>query len=168
MELLRYQMELGDFLSLSQSIEQELLLERIKKQHREILNKLLPEIDMHFSAVIEQKNYFFSKLRSAYEAFCRFSELLKDHSYMEEHIVFPELALEEKPMIAAIRDFILNHDDFEAMIQELLLNIRFTLQPLLELLPFRILLLKMEHLQLLLSEHNTLENLLFSDFLFEE
>lgn len=168
MELLRHQMESGNFLSLSQSVEQAFLLERIKKQHREILHKILPEIDMHFSAVIEQGNSFYSEIMPAFEAFCRFSELLKDHIYMEENIVFPKLALEEKPNIAAIRDFILNHDDFEAMIQELLCDVRLTLEPLLELLPFRILLLKMEHLQLLLSEHNTLEELLFSDFLFEE
>jgi len=143
---------------------QQVLIERIKHQHRLILDKLLPEIDLHFTAVSKQKSPFDETLLEAHKAFCKFSELLTDHIYMEDHIVFPELVLEEKPMVSAIRDFVEHHDNFEALIQELLNHASASLKPLQELLPFRILLLKMERLKVLLAEHNELEDLLFADF----
>jgi iron-sulfur cluster repair protein YtfE (RIC family) len=143
---------------------QQVLFERIKDQHVLILDKLLPEIDMHFSAVLKCKSAYDHTLKEAHASFCQFSELLRDHIYMEDYIVFPELVLEEKPMVFAIRDFVEHHDDFELMIHELLRNISESLKPLQELLPFRILLLKMARLELLLAEHNELEDLLFKDF----
>ena len=164
MEHLIYSLELQSFLAEGLKDSQTSLIDRIKEQHRLILDKLLPEIDMHFAAVSKQKSPFDEALTEAHEAFSKFSELLIDHIYMEDYIVFPELVLEEKPLVSAIRDFVTQHDDFEAMLHELLLSASESLKPLQELLPFRILLLKMARLELLLAEHNVLEDLLFKDF----
>jgi iron-sulfur cluster repair protein YtfE (RIC family) len=165
MESLFYQADFGAFLLLGQPMDQAVLLERIKAQHREILHKLLPEIDMHFAAVLH--NDFQNQqetIQLAHRSFGEFVTLLSDHIYMEDQIVFPELEQNDPIMRAAIASFLENHDDFEMMIHKLLIEISISLKPLQELLPFRILLLKMERLKELLAEHNSLEDLLFADF----
>lgn len=152
-------------MALDQPINQVALIKLIKEQHQEILQKLIPEIDLHFVAVLHSdfKNQE-ETIHSAYRSFSKFVTLLTDHIYMEDEIVFPKLEHSDSVMLASITNFLDKHDNFEGMLHELLSEISQTLQPLFELMPFRILLLKMERLELLLAEHGALEDKLFVDF----
>ena len=142
--------------------DKTLLINKIQEQHQLILHKLLPEIDMHFAAVLENDDTQHQDLiREAHQAFNEFSELLTDHIYLEDEFVLPELSNNDPIILKAILDFIEKHDDFERILQDLLTQINDSLHPLKPLLSFRILLLKMERLQVLLEEHNIIEEKLF-------
>jgi iron-sulfur cluster repair protein YtfE (RIC family) len=139
------------------------LLKRITEQHEEILQKLMPEIDMHFAAVWKNTPQDeLEKIARSYQSFQKFTRLLKDHIYFEETFLLPKLKNKQK-ISTELVGFINKHDSFEAMIQNILIEIEYNLLPLRELLSFRILLLKMNRLVVLLDDHHTLEDLIFSE-----
>lgn len=143
--------------------DKTLLINKIQEQHQLILHKLLPEIDMHFVAVLENDAFKHHDLiQEAHQAFGEFSELLADHIYMEDEFVLPELSNNDPIILKAIVEFIEKHDDFEHILQDLLTKIEHSLLPLKPLLSFRMLCLKMERLQSLLEEHNQIEDQLFA------
>lgn len=142
--------------------EMRTLIPRIAAQHTFILNKLLPEIDMHFEAVLNQDfSSHTEEINSAYLAFSQFAEMLRDHIYFEDSIVLPVLFKENWRSEEHIAAFLHKHDDFEVLIRRMLEEVTTNLKYLSALMPFRILLIKMERLRLLLEEHGRLEDLLF-------
>lgn len=153
-----------DTFALSSKPEILSLIPRIAAQHTLILNKLLPEIDMHFEAVLNQDccNQV-EEINHAYLSFVQFAEMLRDHIYFEDALVLPALFKENWRSEKHIAEFLNQHDDFEVLIRRMLKEVETNLQSLRALMPYRVLLIKMERLRLLLEEHNRLEDLLFSE-----
>lgn len=162
MQILDSQFESGHDRRLGHSNNIFSLVATIIEQHKEIREKMLPEIDMHFAALlIEVPSNFKDELLHAHEEFARISNLLIDHIYMEDQFVLPLFTNPSSNSAKGVTDFIENHDKFEVLIQQMLNDIRMRLKPLETHMPFRIMLLKMERLQNLLENHGDLESHLF-------
>lgn len=138
----------------------------IKSQHELIVEKILPEIDLHFEILFKEAPKSYStELQYAHAEFKRIDNLLSDHIFMEDNFVLPKVLGGVKELNHTVQEFVDNHENFELLIQNMIKEFQIYLNPLQEYLPFRILLLKMERLQLLLEEHGVLEDQLFGDYL---
>jgi len=144
---------------------QALIIAQLKEQHANISEKLLPEIDLHFWALLKNNNLSLNQeISTIYKKFLRFQEHLNDHFFMEEIMVFPSIQ-ETKDLGNVIEDFINKHDNYELILAQMLIDIETKLAPISELLSLRILLLKIERLSLMLEEHQALEDNLFVELL---
>lgn len=130
----------------------------LQEQHRLVLDKLLPEIDLHFYLVFQNSRLEICDiLRLIYEDFQEFSLLLTDHMVMEEELIFPKMKRNESLESAALI-FINKHDDFECRIQNVLQDLNERLNEVSDYMSFRMLQNKLNVLKNILEEHQELED----------
>ncbi|HRE73841.1 MAG TPA: hypothetical protein PK637_15020 [Flavobacteriales bacterium] len=137
---------------------------QLKYDHREILEKHIPEIESHFlnlihSGVLQQS----VAIVVAWKWFADFSEKLRDHFEMEDRFVFPYLLGKGTPCASeSALEFMRNHCSFEEQLQEYILVMCKTLRPLESDMAYRMLIHKLERLEAVLVEHGEAEDLLMS------
>lgn len=141
------------------------LIEQLEKQHALVINKLLPEIDLHFWSLMKNNDIVDNQIiEKIYADFINYQSHLRDHFFMEEKLVFPAI-LSSKELEKVILDFMNKHDDFETLIGKMLKDIRNQLTPLFTYMSLRILELKLQNLALIMEEHQVLEDHLFQEHL---
>ncbi len=149
--------------SLHKNSDRRSIIETIREQHGLICEKLLPEIDMHFSLVLDatDQNAGLTLVVFADE-FATVAQWIRDHVYIEETLVLPLLSSGNFSHKHPMQEFIQKHDAFEEKIIDVLTDIQMNLSVLQELMQYRILILKLEKLVAVLEKHAELEAYLFS------
>jgi len=139
------------------------IVNQLIDQHTFVSDKLLPEIDLHFWALINNNTTLdISLIHGIYQIFVNYKEQLEDHFYFEERLVFPAFLKNTKPIDEATMSFIQKHEDFEALLGEMIQEIQGKLAPLRVLMSLRVLELKLERLTQIMEEHQVLEDYLFA------
>jgi iron-sulfur cluster repair protein YtfE (RIC family) len=139
------------------------IVNQLIDQHTFVSDKLLPEIDLHFWALINNNTTLdISLIHGIYQIFVNYKEQLEDHFYFEERLVFPAFLKNTKPIDEATMSFIQKHEDFEALLGEMIQEIQEKLAPLRVLMSLRVLELKLERLTQIMEEHQVLEDYLFA------
>ena len=138
-------------------------LTELKEAHIFFLEKIIPEIELHFLLVSQQCSSIDKKLVESYLIkFKQFSATLRDHILMEEQYVFPFLEGKSMPTEKeVILNFLAHHDDFEKQLQYFVEELVARLSTLEDLMAYRILALKLNRLNEKLIEHSLLEECLF-------
>jgi len=143
--------------------KEKVSLTELKEAHVFFLEKIIPEIELHFLLVSQQCSSINKKLVESYLLkFKQFSETLHDHILMEEQYVFPYL--EGKSMPAekeVILNFLTHHDDFEKQLHYFVEELVASLSNLEDLLAYRMLALKLNRLNEKLTDHSIIEENLF-------
>jgi iron-sulfur cluster repair protein YtfE (RIC family) len=133
------------------------------EQHTLVSDKLLPEIDMHFWALMRNNTTSNSEaLESIYHIFLTYKEQLEDHFYFEERLVFPSILRNVSSIDETTVSFIQKHDDFEKLLGEMIQEIHEKLNPFRDFMSLRVLELKLMRLSHLMEQHQVLEDNLFS------
>jgi iron-sulfur cluster repair protein YtfE (RIC family) len=138
-------------------------LTELKEAHIFFLEKIIPEIELHFLLVTEQCSTIDKKLVASYALkFKQFSNTLHDHILMEEKYIFPYLEGKSMPSEKeVILNFLEHHDDFEKQLQYFVEELVARLSKLKDLMAYRMLALKLNRLNEKLIEHSLLEESLF-------
>ncbi len=138
------------------------IVNQLIDQHTLVSDKLLPEIDMHFWAVMNNNTNLEHELDHIYQIFVNYKEQLEDHFYFEEKLVFPTISKNSNAIDETTMSFIQKHEDFELLLGEMIQEVQNKLTPLKDLMSLRILELKLERLNRIMEEHQVLEDYLFS------
>jgi len=142
-----------------QNLEDTLVV--LQTQHLQITDKLLPEIESCFISLNRNRDAnCWQELKDVYQDFSEINELIRDHITFEEHFVFPELQQPKRKNVLT-QNFIDAHDDFEFMIQGLIAKLQTRLNKFESYMAFNILMVKLERLNFVLSQHQALENVIF-------
>lgn len=157
--------ELNDVSFSTTQQNKSMLIEQLEKQHALVINKLLPEIDLHFWSLMKNNDVVDNQIiEKIYADFMNYQSHLRDHFYMEEKLVFPAIQASNE-LEKVILEFINRHDDFESLIDKMLMDIQNQLKPLFTFMSLRILELKLQNLVLIMEEHQVLEDHLFHEHL---
>jgi iron-sulfur cluster repair protein YtfE (RIC family) len=142
---------------------QQLTIRELKEAHVFFLEKIIPEIELHFLTVAQQCTLSEKVRIQAYLIkFYSFTRALSDHILMEEQFIFPFLAGKSLPSEKeAVIHFIEHHEDFEQQLQALVTELVNELSELNHLMAFRMLALKLHRFNEKLLEHALLEESLF-------
>lgn len=139
------------------------IVNQLIDQHSFVSDKLLPEIDMHFWALMNNNTRLKLELiNNIYQIFVNYKEQLEDHFYFEERLVFPAMLKNAKPIDETTMSFIQKHENFEVLLGEMIQEIQEKLSPLRDLMSLRVLELKLERLAQIMEEHQVLEDYLFA------
>jgi iron-sulfur cluster repair protein YtfE (RIC family) len=157
----RAQKEIGE---VGGAINKEAYVAQLKGDHKEILEKHIPEIEAHFLSLINAGSLRESlAIVVAWKWFADFSEKLRDHFEMEDRFVFPYLLGKGTPCAnASALEFMRNHCSFEEQLREYILVMCKTLRPLESEMAYRMLIRKLERLEEVLLEHGEAEDVLMS------
>jgi iron-sulfur cluster repair protein YtfE (RIC family) len=162
MQLEQLNWEQLELLSLNNFGNTKEIINQLIDQHTFMSDKLLPEIDMHFWALMRNNSTVENeKIHDIYQIFCTYKEQLEDHFYFEEVLVFPAI-LKNQTLDETSASFVQKHDDFEVLLGKMISEIRKELGPLRELMSLRVLELKLERLVQIMDVHQMLEDFLFA------
>jgi iron-sulfur cluster repair protein YtfE (RIC family) len=138
------------------------IINQLIDQHTLVSDKLLPEIDMHFWALMNNNTSIDNDLiKDVYEIFISYKEQLEDHFYFEEKLVFPAFLKQSKTLDEVTLSFIQKHEDFESLLGLMITEIQSNLAPLRDLMSLRMLELKLARLVQIMEMHQILEDHLF-------
>ena len=115
------------------------IVNQLIDQHTLVSDKLLPEIDMHFWAVMNNNTNLEHELDHIYQIFVNYKEQLEDHFYFEEKLVFPTISKNSNAIDETTMSFIQKHEDFELLLGEMIQEVQNKLAPLRDLMSLRIL-----------------------------
>ena len=143
--------------------KEKVSLTELKEAHVFFLEKIIPEIELHFLLVSQQCSPIDKKMVESYLLkFKQFSVTLHDHILMEELYVFPFLEGKSMPAVKeVILNFLAHHDDFEKQFHYFVEELVASLSNLEDLMAFRMLALKLNRLNEKLIEHSIIEENLF-------